>query len=1046
MAASKSGTGTRKQTKSKTTTKKTTTARTTPAKQTAAKKTSSQSTRSTAQKKTTANSRKTIPVQQPQAPVYTFPLAKEILVIVALGFAVLLFFSCFQKPDSSLSWLQKGIFYLFGSASYIVPFFVFFTICFIISNYGKRGLWIRVSAICMIFAAVCTVMSLLTADAGKTGASISGLLIPVFGAVGTYIVMIVVMIVGAVMFSGKSLVQILRSNTRKAYEVVKSEQELLRVEQQIRAKERELEREREKSRRMMEQQRRVEELEAETEKEIARRNEFVRVRGIGDVTVEPDDTDLEFIEKKKKKTIRGKKEEYVSECTSFEDDDLEEETQEFLGEIHFGDQYADDDAMEENRGEDIDGEMIGMQYPDMEEDEDETILPWSTEDFQVEEDAIVSQAMHTSSYDQQEIEDCDETADEQLDLYGEYDEWTESDSLSREASFEEDREFYLEPADEIVFKNKLTDDSLFEDDITVKKESSGSPYEQELPPDPVAEWDVKNTYSNTSSKEKMEENRAKTVRTASGKVITVELDGLPGERKLPAEAKKREVAEKMESSIVPVEYVEPKEYVFPPMDLLKKGSAAGSSKDEMSKRLKETALKLQQTLQNFGVGVTVTNISCGPSVTRYELQPEMGVKVSRIVSLADDIKLNLAAEDIRIEAPIPGKAAIGIEVPNKEKQSVMLRDLLESDEFKKHGSNVVFAAGKDIAGSTILADIAKMPHLLIAGATGSGKSVCINTIIMSILYKAKPSEVKLIMIDPKVVELSIYNGIPHLMIPVVTDPKKAAGALNWAVTEMTDRYQKFAQYRVRDMKGYNEKVEMATKDAKPGEDVPKKMPQIVIIVDELADLMMVAPGDVEEAICRLAQMARAAGIHLVIATQRPSVNVITGLIKANVPSRIAFSVSSGVDSRTIIDMNGAEKLLGKGDMLFYPSGYPKPLRVQGCFVSDDEVQEVVKFLSEQKDVIGGEQNNNITLDGESGGDGAGNSRTKDDVDEYFDRAARLIIDKEKASIGMLQRVFKIGFNRAARIMDQLAQEGIVSEEEGTKPRRVLMTLEEFENR
>ncbi len=332
-------------------------------------------------------------------------------------------------------------------------------------------------------------------------------------------------------------------------------------------------------------------------------------------------------------------------------------------------------------------------------------------------------------------------------------------------------------------------------------------------------------------------------------------------------------------------------------------------------------------------------------MTRYELHPEQGVKVSKIVALSDDIKLNLAAADIRIEAPIPGKAAVGIEVPNKENNVVLLRELLESEDFKRHGSHMAFAVGKDIGGQVVVTDIAKMPHLLIAGATGSGKSVCINTLIMSVIYKAKPDEVKLIMIDPKVVELSVYNGIPHLLIPVVTDPKKASGALNWAVAEMTDRYNKFAKYNVRDLKGYNAKIE-SIKDI-DDDNKPEKLPQIIIIVDELADLMMVAPGEVEDSICRLAQLARAAGIHLVIATQRPSVNVITGLIKANIPSRIAFSVSSGVDSRTIIDMNGAEKLLGKGDMLFYPSGYQKPQRVQGAFVSDQEVSRVVEFLTEQ---------------------------------------------------------------------------------------------------
>ena len=488
----------------------------------------------------------------------------------------------------------------------------------------------------------------------------------------------------------------------------------------------------------------------------------------------------------------------------------------------------------------------------------------------------------------------------------------------------------------------------------------------------------------------------------------------------------------------------PAEYRIPPLSLLQKGKAATG---DSSRELKETAMRLQQTLNTFGVKVTITDISQGPSVTRYELQPEQGVKVSKIVGLADDIKLNLAATDIRIEAPIPGKAAIGIEVPNKENMTVALRDLLESKEFQEFNSNIAFAVGKDIAGKTVVADIAKMPHMLIAGATGSGKSVCINTLIMSILYKAHPDDVKLIMVDPKVVELSVYNGIPHLLIPVVTDPQTASAALHWGVSEMEDRYRKFADYNVRDLKGYNKKIE--TMPVPEGEEAPKKMPQIVIIVDELADLMMVCPGEVEESICRLAQLARAAGIHLIIATQRPSVDVITGLIKANMPSRVAFSVSSGVDSRTILDMNGAEKLLGKGDMLFYPQGYSKPARVQGAFVSDKEVSDVVDYLKNQ--ALGNTYSNyaedieekikNIGSSGGSSGSGAGGGN---DRDEYFEEAARFIIDKDKASIGMLQRVLKIGFNRAARIMDQLCEYGVVGEEEGTKPRKVLMSMEQFE--
>ncbi len=556
---------------------------------------------------------------------------------------------------------------------------------------------------------------------------------------------------------------------------------------------------------------------------------------------------------------------------------------------------------------------------------------------------------------------------------------------------------------------------------TVAQSSSGFEMVSTFEEEEVKPREVSRVFENR--KEELEYNLSESSnRTDDGRVKAVAPK---------TEEPKREVPVK-ESNV-------PKVYNFPPLSRLQKSAP---SKSDSSESLKETAQRLQQTLNTFGVKVTITDISQGPSVTRYELQPEQGVKVSKIVGLSDDIKLNLAATDIRIEAPIPGKAAIGIEVPNKENSAVSLRDLLESNEFKEFPSNLAFAVGKDIGGQVVVTDIAKMPHVLIAGATGSGKSVCINTIIMSILYKAHPDDVKLIMIDPKVVELSVYNGIPHLLIPVVTDPKKASGALHWGVAEMTERYKKFADFNVRDLKGYNKKVEAMKESG--DENAPKKMPQIVIIVDELADLMMVCPGEVEESICRLAQLARAAGIHLILATQRPIVDVITGLIKATMPSRTAFSVSSGVDSRTILDMNGAEKLLGKGVMLFYPQGYTKPARIQGAFVSDKEVSDVVDFLKNQclgntyAEDIEDKILNSSSLTG-SAGSGGGDER-----DEYFEEAGKLIIDKDKASIGMLQRAFKVGFNRAARIMDQLCEYGVVGEEEGTKPRKVLMSLEQFE--
>lgn len=486
------------------------------------------------------------------------------------------------------------------------------------------------------------------------------------------------------------------------------------------------------------------------------------------------------------------------------------------------------------------------------------------------------------------------------------------------------------------------------------------------------------------------------------------------------------------------------EYKFPPLQLLEKGKTQAAAKEDV---IRKNAIKLQEVLKSFGVNVTMTNYSCGPSVTRYEMVPEQGVKVSKITGLADDIMMNLAAQSIRIEAPIPGKSAVGIEIPNSTRSGVGFRELIDTEKFIKHPSKIAFAVGKDIEGNVVVEDIAKMPHLLIAGATGSGKSVCTNTLIMSILYKARPDEVKLILVDPKQVELKVYNGIPHLLTPVVTDPKKAAGALNWAVAEMTKRYQMFSECNVRNIQGYNAKVAEIQESGKVEEEKLEKMPQIIIIVDELADLMMVAKAEVEEAIVRLAQLARAAGIHLVIATQRPSVDVVTGLIKANVPSRIALSVSSGVDSRTIIDSVGAEKLLGNGDMLFYPTMYPKPLRVQGAYISDDEVMNVVEYLKAQngETTYSEEMTNQITSAGGSGGTAAiGDSSSGKDRDEYFVQAGKFIIEKDKASIGMLQRMFKIGFNRAARIMDQLFEAGVVGPEEGTKPRQVLMSAEQFE--
>ena len=481
--------------------------------------------------------------------------------------------------------------------------------------------------------------------------------------------------------------------------------------------------------------------------------------------------------------------------------------------------------------------------------------------------------------------------------------------------------------------------------------------------------------------------------------------------------------------------VEDEHYEYPPIELLSKGEK--KTLKGGAKALTDIATKLQKTLYSFGVQAKVENVSVGPAITRYELKPAEGVRVSKIANLADDIALNLAAETIRIEAPIPGKQAVGIEVPNSEKETVHFRDVVESDDFQDNKSKLSVALGKDVAGNMAIADIAKMPHALIAGATGSGKSVCINTIIASIIYKAKPSEVKLVMIDPKVVELSVYNGIPHLLIPVVTDPKKAAGALAWAVQEMDNRYNVFAQKGVRDLKGYNALVEK--------EEGTGQLPQIVIIIDELADIMMVAAKDVEDSICRLAQKARAAGMHLIIATQRPSVDVITGIIKANIPSRMAFAVSSQVDSRTILDQVGAEKLLGKGDMLFYPAGAPKPVRIQGAFIDDSEVEKIVDFVKSNGEATYSEDIlETIEKSNKTDKELADEAQCDDDTDPLLMDAIDVVVETGQASTSFIQRRFKVGYARAGRIIDQMEERGVISGYQGSKPRQVLMTLERLQ--
>lgn len=947
-----------------------------------------------------------------------YTILKDIAVIAVFVFCVILQLSCFFTGGGLMQLLHTYNFRWFGVMAYFMPLILFLLPCFIISNWHNSGLIQKVAASVLLFLSIETILSIVyetsnifTVGGGLVGHTLFGVLYRAFGIIGSFVIMIACLFISVVLFFGHSVVTQLQQNSKNAYRAVYSHHKLQQGRRKIRAQEKRLHREQEENEQLKMQRMRLENLQKQRQEILEKKNinrEFVNIQleeskkqealnrellkeqGSQGKRELRTNTELEEEDRSMKEVVLGKEEQKSAEDTNkVTQPSMFIEGEEITTPLRLD----TSNILEEEPQKHDDGWVL---EPDDEENEKNDL------EFDNISENIINKAMESSS----------DTAS--------------SENISSEnASFENDS------------SENDSDDNVLADaaDETAEDISGASAAGDESVDYRMLMRDTKNTGKHDED----ESVYTKTVRTATGKVITVELDGLPGENKRPKDsAKIKERLDQYDEKVVPIAYEEPKEYIFPSTDLLTPGTASGKGREELARSMQETADKLKRTLQDFGVGVTITNISRGPSVTRYELQPEQGVKVSKIVNLADDIKLNLAAEDIRIEAPIPGKAAIGIEVPNKEKQMVAFRDLLESDEFTKAKSKTIFAAGKDIAGKTVVADIEKMPHLLIAGQTGSGKSVCINTIIMSILYKARPSEVKLIMIDPKVVELSVYNGIPHLLIPVVTDPKKAAAALNWAVNEMEERYKKFAEHKARNIIGYNAQIDQI--EDVPGKDRPEKIPQIIVIVDELADLMMTAGTDVEDAIQKLAQKARAAGIHLIIATQRPSVNVITGVIKANIPSRIAFSVASGIDSRTILDETGAEKLLGKGDMLFHPYYISKPVRVQGAFVSDDEVTEVVNFLTQQKNVIGGEINTNIDLQANM----PGSSLPGSDQDELFETAGRFIIEQEKASIGNLQRHLRIGFNRAARIMDQLYAAGVVSKDEGTKPRKVLMKAEEFE--
>ena len=961
----------------------------------------------------------------------------EVALLIVLAVSVLLFLSDLKLIGSFGKTVSGIMFGLFGIPAFVVPFILFFAGAFLISNKGMNVAGARTGAYVVLIFMLCSFAHMFTmgkygdtplkdfyaicseerTGGGFFGAMIALALTKTIGKAGAYIVLIVLTIICGVIITERSFLNGIKMGSKSIYdksrEGAKRHHAVRAVRQEELSKERAI---RNRERAIRREELREERLEAVREREEAleerrRKRSEMKVSGVMlDTRIVDDSAVSETVDVEKELAAYAKSE--VARA-------LAEEVPEEVVAAVAGTAVASDDMHE----------------------------------LSVEAIRDIEEARHI-----EDIRDIKRA------------------ESKREYRMEERDAVNFKSAHHISFENELKEAPVLVDEVVIKtaeekivpirKEMSGIA-DGEMPSvrGPIAEltFDQKEAPKEEEALDDGEDfdifallkemDPSTEMRTEPAAHETAEVKAeVQAEPVREPEPAKEEPKEELKPE-APVAVEEPKkqaprEYAFPTLDLLDPPKARNNG-DSME-ALRGTAAKLKETLATFGVNVTMTEISQGPTVTRFEMQPETDVKVSKILSLSDDIKLNMAATDVRIEAPIPGKAAIGIEIPNKEPIPVNFQELVSDEAFQNASSNVSFAVGKDIEGKVVVTDIAKMPHLLIAGATGSGKSVCINTLIMSILYKADPEDVKLIMIDPKVVELSVYNGIPHLMIPVVTDPKKAAAALQWGVAEMDDRYNKFAEYKVRDMKGFNKLVTSSDFNDIPENERPKKMPQIVIIVDELADLMMVASKEVEESICRIAQKARAAGIHLVVATQRPSVDVITGLIKANMPSRIAFSVSSGTDSRTILDMVGAEKLLGKGDMLFYPQGYSKPARLQGAFISDDEVTRVVDALKAQtegtsydNDVIS--RMNSVATEGSSSG-AAGLTLGSDNngKDELFEKAARFIIEKDKASIGMLQRAFKIGFNRAARIMDQLADEGVVGEEEGTKPRKILMSEEQFE--
>lgn len=1010
----------------------------------------------------------------------------ELLFIFTSVISIVLLLSNFNLVGPVGRGINSFLFGCIGVITWIFPFYVFFASIFMLANVGNRRIRNKVLASAGLLLALGGIFELasygdlsdipwkslytMSVDNKNGGGFLGGALAKIFNLglaqVGAYLLLIAIIIMFVIYLTGRLITSAINDRVAETRETIAEYKNEAMLDARAKAEEKLARRKELREIRRAERER-IRQARAE-EDERLRQEEMDRKRAISEEIIQ--ERIKANIENKKKLEEAAKQEEAKKEeeeaATKEKSADMDKETVDDapIGEAKVSEkkEAARENQKTTEEAVDINKEVEVKEVGETEKSQLSFLIHRANEDkksFEGKEDEFYLKEINDKFGDGEGLwkpEGEEGKIDEGLDNITEPSGIAESDYRSELGGIEgpevkaealieeEDKEDLEDEAENEVSSHKLdknyyeTDESDFEDDIDEYEDLLDDEDEEEIVPQrSILEIE----------KERLLEKKTITGNKAlessfgyggNNSATSTDISNIPENSNSPIKERRDDGIEPLIPDIsVANPPAPPKPYVFPPISLLSKAESddEGISDEE----LHETARKLQETLTAFGVNVKVTDVSCGPSVTRYELQPEQGVKVSKITALTDDIKLNLAAADIRIEAPIPGKAAVGIEVPNKKNLMVYFRDLIENKDFNEHQSKLAFAVGKDIGGQTMISDIAKMPHLLIAGATGSGKSVCINTLIMSILYKAKPSEVKLIMVDPKVVELSVYNGIPHLLLPVVTDPKKAAAALNWAVAEMNRRYKLFSDMKVREIKGFNKKV---------GKDSPEWMPQIVIIVDELADLMMVSSKEVEEAICRLAQLARAAGIHLVIATQRPSVNVITGLIKANVPSRIAFAVSSQVDSRTILDGAGAEKLLGKGDMLFFPSGYPKPVRVQGAFVSDNEVSDVVEFIKENNDPAhkAADITEQVNEAAQVESIKEGNTPTEEDdgFDAYFEEAGKLVIDKDKASIGMFQRVYRIGFNRAARIMDQLAEAGVVSAEDGTKPRKVLMSKDDFE--